>query len=130
MFSKLMLFKMTTTTPYVSFNCCIISYHITFYNMNAASPARIAPVLTIICTAPPSYEPDWAGLAPPPRVLLGITLPLPPVLWPTVPLPAVPLPAVPPTRVKLAQVKRVELLAWMTIDRLPKKDAGPFSVER
>ena len=36
----------------------------------------------------------------------------------------------PATRVKLAQVRRVVLLVWMTMERLPKKDAGPWTVER
>ena len=36
----------------------------------------------------------------------------------------------PATRVKLAQVRRVVLLVWMTMERLPKKEAGPWTVER
>ena len=89
--------------------------------MNAANPARIAPVLIILDIAPPSYElGDGDGLEPPPRVLFGDI----------VPLPAVPLVAGMVTRVKLAQVKRVELLAWITMERLPKNDAGPLWVDR
>lgn len=33
------------------------------------------------------------------------------------------------TRVKLAQVRRVVLLLWMTMDRLPKKEPTPGCVE-
>lgn len=37
--------------------------------------------------------------------------------------------AVPPERVKLAHVRRVALLEWMTMERLPKKAAMPDWVE-
>lgn len=33
-------------------------------------------------------------------------------------------------RVKLAQVRRVALAVWITMERLPKKEAGPEAVER
>jgi hypothetical protein len=91
------------------------------YNANAANPARIAAVLMIVEAAPPSNgESDGTGVEPP-TVLLGGAVPL---LFP------VSLPGVRVTKVKLAQVKRVELLAWMTMERLPKKDAGPLWVDR
>ena len=34
-----------------------------------------------------------------------------------------------PVSWKLAQVRRVVLALWMTIERLPKKEAGPEAVE-
>ena len=37
--------------------------------------------------------------------------------------------ALPPVRVKLAQVRRVALLVWMTMERLPKKAPRPDWVE-
>jgi hypothetical protein len=40
------------------------------------------------------------------------------------------LEALPLLRVKLAQVRRVALAVWMTMERLPKKEAGPEAVER
>ena len=35
----------------------------------------------------------------------------------------------PATRVKLAQVRRVVLLLWTTMERLPKNEPGPCAVE-
>lgn len=75
-----------------------------------------APALMSVAAALP-VKGDGTGLDP-------VTVPLPPD---EVPLELVPLPLV---RVKLAQVRRVVLLVWMTIDRLPKKLAGPCAVER
>jgi hypothetical protein len=92
-----------------------------FYNANAANPARITAVLIMFEAAPPSnVGSDGTGVEPP-MVPLGDVVAL---------LFTVPLPGVAVTKVKLAQVKRVELLAWMTMERLPKKDAGPLSVDR
>ena len=61
---------------------------------------------------------NGAGVEPP------ATVPLPPG---TVALEPVSAPLV---RVKLAQLRRVVLLEWMTMDRLPKKLEGPCWVER
>lgn len=52
-----------------------------------------------------------------------VTVPVP------VPLGATELP-LPLVRVKLAQVRRVLLLVWMTMERFPKKLPGPAAVER
>ena len=45
-------------------------------------------------------------------------------------VPFVPLVGVPETRAKLAHVKRVALLLWMTMDLSPKKYGDPGVVER
>ena len=76
----------------------------------------MAPALTKEAVAPP-VNGEGTGLDP-------VTVPLPPgeVLLELVLLPLV--------KVKLAQVKRVVLLVWMTMERLPKKLAGPWTVER
>lgn len=76
----------------------------------------MAPALTNVAAAPP-VKGEGTGLDP-------VVVPLPPGV---VPLELVLLPLV---RVKLAQVKRVAFLVWNTIDRLPKKLAGPWCVER
>ncbi len=70
------------------------------YKRKAAIPAKTAPKDRDLATAPPV---KLGGLA----VEVG-DVPLPPV-------------ALPPVRVKLAQVRRVALLVWMTMERLPKK---------
>lgn len=62
----------------------------------------MAPILASLAAAPPVYAVDLgAGAVPPVMVLL------------------------PAMRVKLAQVRRVALLLWITMERLPKKEAGP-----
>lgn len=76
----------------------------------------MAPALMKVAAAAP-VKGDGGGLDP-------VIVPLPPG---EVPLELLLLPLV---RVKLAQVRRVVLLVWMTMDRLPKKLAGPFAVER
>lgn len=86
------------------------------YSKKTARPATMAPVLMNATAAPP-VKGDGTGLEP-------VTVPLPPG---AVPLELELLPLV---RVKLAQVRRVVLLVWMTMDRLPKKLAGPWTVER
>ena len=76
-------------------------------------PARMAPTLTRVVEE----------AAPPVKgVRVGETGVVVLVVLLVVELPA--------TRVKLAQVRRVVLLVWMTMERLPKKDAGPWTVER
>ena len=72
----------------------------------------MAPALTKAVVARPSK--GVGGVDP-------FTVPLPPGPG-GVPLEAVLSPLV---RVKLAHVKRVALLVWKTMDRLPKKLAGP-----
>lgn len=75
----------------------------------------MAPALTNAVAAPPV---KGAGGVDPTTVPLPLDeVPLELVLFPLV-------------RVKLAQVKRVALLVWKTMDRLPKKLAGPWWVER
>lgn len=71
----------------------------------------MAPALTNAVAAPPV---KGAGGVDPTTVPLPLDeVPLELVLFPLV-------------RVKLAQVKRVALLVWKTMDRLPKKLAGPW----
>ena len=71
----------------------------------------MAPALTIVVAAPPVKG-----------VKVGDTGVVVLVLLPLVELPD--------TRVKLAQVRRVVLLVWMTMERLPKNDPGPSAVDR
>lgn len=86
------------------------------YRANATRPARIAPALMTLAAAPPSKS-EAVGDGPEPlvMVLLGAL---------------VTLLEVPATRVKFAQVRRVVLARWTTKERLPKKEAGPLTVER
>lgn len=88
-----------------------VLYH-PVYNKKAARPATMAPALTKVTAAPPTKG-DGTGFDP-------VTVPLPPV----VPLELVVL--FPLVRVKLAQVRRVVLLVWITMERLPKKLLGPW----
>lgn len=84
-----------------------------------ANPTKTAiPALTPFATAPPL---NGDGVADPPVVVV----PEPPVVELVEELEALPL-----LRVKLAQVRRVALAVWMTMERLPKKEAGPEAVER
>ena len=89
--------------------------HHPLYNNNAITPAKTAPAPTNVVAAPPGKGVEErvgdTGEVP-------LELPLPPVV------------ALPVARVKLAHVRRVLLLVWMTMERLPKKEAGPLAVER
>ena len=80
------------------------------YNKKAAIAARIAPALTIVVAAPP-VKGVWVGDT-------GVVV-----------LVLLPLVELADTRVKLAQVRRVVLLVWITMERLPKKDPGPSAVD-
>ena len=83
------------------------------HNKKAAIPARMAPALTSVVAAPPVKGVRVGDTG---EVVLELLLP-----------PVVPLPV---ASVKFAQVKRVVLVVWMTMERLPKKDSGPEAVER
>ena len=80
------------------------------YNKKATTPASIAPALTSVVAAPPVKG-----------VRVGET-----GVVVFVPFPVVEFPD---TRVKFAQVRRVVLLVWITIERLPKKEPGPSAVD-
>lgn len=79
------------------------------YKANAIKPAKTAPALKNLAAAPllnPSPVDDEDGVGVPARLVL------------------------PAMRVKLAQVRRVALLLWTTMERLPKKAPGPLAVDR
>lgn len=81
----------------------------------AAIPASTtAPTDATVLAAPPVY-PGMGGLVVVP--LVGVVVLEPPA--------AVPL----PVETKLAHVRRVVLLVWMTMERLPKKEPTPERVE-
>lgn len=82
------------------------------YKKKAARPAAIAPNETY-CTAALDLKDDGdaLGLEEVPEVVLEVDEELVPLIT------------------KLAQVRRVVLALWMTMERLPKKAAGPWAVE-
>ena len=85
--------------------------YFTPYKKKAANPASTAPALTNEVAAPPvnGVKVGDVELVVFKPVLLPVEL-----LW----------------RTKLAHVRRVVLLVWMTMERLPKKEPGPEAVER
>ena len=86
------------------------------YNNTAANPARTAPALTNVVAAPPGkgFEVRVGDTG---ELVFELPLPLGMV-------------ALPVARVKLAHVRRVLSLVWITMERLPKKELGPLAVER
>ena len=83
-------------------------YHIPYHRANAAIPTRAAPALATLVAAPPV---KGDGVDDPAVVVLVELLDLPLL------------------SVKLAQVRRVVLLVWMTMERLPKKEPTPEAEE-